>query len=45
MAEGYKPFLPKCGRQMPDDLFRLKILAQRGGEGDENQKSAVTLWT
>jgi|GEM_PF-3817325 len=42
-AEGYDSFPPKCGRRAPDDLFRLKILAQREGEGDENPSLVVTL--
>jgi len=37
------PFLPSAvgGRRLI--LFRLKILAQREGEGDENPNRAVTL--
>jgi hypothetical protein len=42
-AEGFEPFLPKCDRTMPVDSFRLKILAQRDGEGDENPNRVVTL--
>jgi hypothetical protein len=28
--------------EVPDNLFRLKILAQRGDEGDENPNAVVT---
>ena len=41
-TEGYDSFPPK-DRRVPDDMFRLKILAQRESEGDENPNRAVTL--
>jgi hypothetical protein len=42
-TEGYDSFPPKCGQDVPNNIFRLKILAQRDGDGDENPKRVVTL--